>query len=90
MRHPNLLIFMCLFAAPAIAQQINIPAEITDEAALPRVMPRFAKAVIAFQQADQHPEPVSLFKAQLVAVLAKTPLLISWFGGSCLDLPVHR
>jgi putative CocE/NonD family hydrolase len=69
MRHANLLILICLIAAPAIAQQINIPAEMTDEAALPRVMPRFAKAVIAFQQADQRPDPASLFKAQLVAGL---------------------
>ena len=69
MRHANILILVSLFAAPVIAQQINIPADITDEAALPRVMPRFAKAVIAFQQADQHADLVSLFKAQLVAGL---------------------
>jgi uncharacterized protein len=69
MRPANVLILMCLIAAPAVAQQINIPAEIADEAALPRVMPRFAKVVIAFQQADQHPELASLFKAQLVAGL---------------------
>ena len=69
MRPANLLICICLIAAPAIAQQINIPADITDEAALPRVMPRFAKAVIAFQQAGKHPDPASLFKAQLVAGL---------------------
>jgi hypothetical protein len=164
MRHAILLIFICFIAAPAIAQQINIAAEVTDEAALPRVMPRFAKAVIAFQQADQHPDLASLFKAQLVAGLysdaltsldklhaplakdssprvrarylhfrsmrlmsrelregsrlvavlsivepgrevnygtgkevigesitdAKTPLQITWFGASYLDLPVHR
>jgi uncharacterized protein len=65
----NLLILVSLIAAPAIAQQINIPAEVSDEAALPRVMPRFAKAVIAFQQADKRPDPASLFKAQLVAGL---------------------
>ncbi|HXP26525.1 MAG TPA: CocE/NonD family hydrolase, partial [Steroidobacteraceae bacterium] len=69
MRHANLLILLCLIAAPAIAQQINIPAEMTNEAALPRVMPRFAKAVIAFQQADQPAESAPLFKAQLVAGL---------------------
>ena len=68
--HPaNWLCCLCLIAAPAVAQQINIPAEITDESALPRVMPRFAKAVIAFQQADQHADLASLFKAQLVAGL---------------------
>ena len=68
--HPaNWLCCLCLIAAPVIAQQINIPAEITDESALPRVMPRFAKAVIAFQQADQHADLASLFKAQLVAGL---------------------
>jgi putative CocE/NonD family hydrolase len=66
---PHLFIGICLIAAPAMAQQINIPAEITDEAALPRVMPRFAKAVIAFQQAEQPADPASLFKAQLVAGL---------------------
>jgi putative CocE/NonD family hydrolase len=69
MLRANLLILICLTAAPAVAQQINIPAEITDEAALPRVMPRFAKAVIAFQQADQRPDSASLFKAQLAARL---------------------
>ncbi len=70
MRPANPLIFLCLIAAPAIAQQINIPAKITDEAAWPRVMPRFAEAVIAFQQAEQRPElTTSLFKAQLVAGL---------------------
>ncbi|HEY6618989.1 MAG TPA: CocE/NonD family hydrolase [Steroidobacteraceae bacterium] len=69
MRPANLLIVLCLIAAPAVAQQIRIPAEITDEAAWPRVMPRFAKALIAFQHAEQHPELTSLFKAQLVAGL---------------------
>src|SRR5580692_2322309 len=69
MRHANILILVSLFAAPVIAQQINIPADITDEAALPRVIPRFAKAVIAFPQADQHADRVSLCKAQLVAGL---------------------
>jgi hypothetical protein len=65
----NWLCCLCLIAAPAIAQQINIPAEITDESALPRVMPRCAKAVIAFQQADQHSDLAALFKAQLAAGL---------------------
>jgi uncharacterized protein len=69
MRHAKLLIYICFVAAPAVAQQINVPAEITNEAALPRVMPRFAKAVIAFQQVDQHPDLAALFKAQLVAGL---------------------
>jgi uncharacterized protein len=69
MRHANLLILLCLIAEPAMAQQINIPAEITDESTQPRVMPRFAKAVIAFPQADQHPDLAALFKAQLVAGL---------------------
>jgi putative CocE/NonD family hydrolase len=69
MRLAILLCCIYLIAVPAIAQQINIPAEITDEAALPRVMPRFAKAVIAFQQAEQLPDPASLFKAQLIAGL---------------------
>ena len=69
MRPAKLLIYICLVAAPAVGQQINIPAGIANEAALPSVMPRFAKAVIAFQQAEQHPELASLFKAQLVAGL---------------------
>jgi putative CocE/NonD family hydrolase len=69
MRPLNLLFLLCLGAAPAVAQQINIPAEIADQAALPRVMPRFAKALIAFQQAGKALEPTALFKAQLVAGL---------------------
>ena len=75
MRYTSLLIYLCLIAAPAAvavpAQQIKLPAEITDEAALPRVMPRFAKAVIAFQQAAQPagPAEASLFRAQLVVGL---------------------
>jgi hypothetical protein len=76
MRRANLLILISLIAAPAVAQRINIPAEVTDEAALPRVMPRFAKAVIAFQQADQSPDPASLSKAQLVAGLYSDALAI--------------
>jgi hypothetical protein len=45
--HPaNWLCCLCLIAVPAVAQQINIPAELADEAALPRLMPPFAKAVI--------------------------------------------
>jgi putative CocE/NonD family hydrolase len=58
-----------LIAAPVTAQSINIPAEITDEAAWPRVMPRFAKAVVGFQQAAAPAELASLFRAQLVAGL---------------------
>jgi len=48
MRRASLLIYICLVAAPAAAQQINLPAEISNEAALLSVMPRFAKAVIAW------------------------------------------
>lgn len=69
MRPATTLIFICLIAVPAIAQQITIPADISDDAALPRVMPRFAKAVIAFEQADRRSDPASLFKAQLAAGL---------------------
>lgn len=65
MRPANWLFCLCLIAVPASAQQINIPAEITDEAALRRLMPRIALAVIAFQS-DRPPE-ASLFKAQIVA-----------------------
>jgi len=78
MRNASLAIYLCLFAAPApaAAQQIKLPAEITDEAALPRVMPRFAKAVIAFQQAAEPagPAEASLFRAQLVAGLYREAL----------------
>ena len=69
MRPAHLLLSILIFAAPAMPAQINLPADITDAAALPRVMPRFAKAVIAFQQAAQHPDGAALFKAQLVAGL---------------------
>ena len=69
MRRAYSLICLCLLTTPAIGQQINIPAEITDPAALPRVMSRLAKAVIALQQSDQRSARVSLFKAQLVAGL---------------------
>ena len=78
MRNASLAIYLCLFAAPApaAAQQIKLPAEITDEAALPRVMPRFAKAVIALQQAAKPAAPAeaSLFRAQLVAGLYREAL----------------
>ena len=69
MRRAILLICICLVAVPVVAQQINLPAEISNDAALPSVMPRFAKAVIAFQQADQHPDLAAFFRAQLVAGL---------------------
>src|SRR5450755_1325928 len=69
MRRTSFLIYLCLIAAPVTAQNINVPADITDEAAWPRVMPRFAKAVIGFQQAAEPAELASLFRAQLVAGL---------------------
>jgi putative CocE/NonD family hydrolase len=69
MRHASVLICLWWFAAPVTAQQIDIPAEITDEAALPRVMPRFAKTVIAFQRAAEPTALASLFRLQLVAGL---------------------
>jgi hypothetical protein len=67
MRHPFVMICLCSLAAPAIAQNINIPAEMADEAALPRVMPRFAKAVMASQEDGRIPDLASLFRARLVA-----------------------
>jgi uncharacterized protein len=72
MRCAHWLILACLIGGPAAAQ-VNLPAEITDEAALPRVMPRFATAVIAVQQAKQT-DPASLFRAQLVAGLYRDAL----------------
>jgi putative CocE/NonD family hydrolase len=69
MRPATWLFCICLVAAPLMAQQINIPAEITSEGALPSVMARFAKAAIAFQQAEQHPDLAAFFKVQLAAGL---------------------
>jgi putative CocE/NonD family hydrolase len=69
MRRTSFLIYLCLIAAPVTAQNINVPADITDEAAWPRVMPRFAKAVIGFQHSAEPAELASLFRAQLVAGL---------------------
>jgi uncharacterized protein len=69
MRHPFLMIVLCSLAAPAVAQNINLPAEMADEAALPRVMPRFARAVIGMQEDGQPADLASLFRAQLVAGL---------------------
>jgi putative CocE/NonD family hydrolase len=80
MRSTYLALALSLFAIPAVAQklnspaEINIPAEITDEAALPRVMPRFAKAVIGSQEDGRPPELAALFKAQLVAGLYEDAL----------------
>jgi hypothetical protein len=67
MHRARLMIFIYLIAAPAVAQQINIPAGIADSATLPHAMPRIAKAVIALQQAEERPDFASLFKAQIVA-----------------------
>lgn len=67
MRLPFKLICLWLAATPAVAQQIDIPAQITDQAALPQVMPRFAKAFIAFDQSAVSKNPTTLFRAQLVA-----------------------
>jgi uncharacterized protein len=69
MRHPFLMICLYAFAASAAAQSINVPAEMADEAALPRVMPRFAKAVIGMQEDGRPADSASLFRAQLVAGL---------------------
>ena len=75
MRFPCLALGLSLLAIPAAAEklnapaQINIPAEITDESALPRVMPRFAKAVIGSQEDGRPRELSTLFREQLVAGL---------------------
>jgi putative CocE/NonD family hydrolase len=69
MRHPLLVICLCSLAAPAVAQSINVPAEMTDEASLSRVMPRFAKAVIGLQEDGRPADSAVLFRAQLVAGL---------------------
>jgi putative CocE/NonD family hydrolase len=53
--------------APAIAQTLSIPAGLSDEAALSRAMPEFARAVIASQGGAA--DPAALFRAQLVAGL---------------------
>ena len=64
-----LMIFLCSLAASAAAQNINLPAQMADEAALPRVMPRFAKAVIGMQEDVRPADLAALFRAQLVAGL---------------------
>jgi uncharacterized protein len=69
MRQPFLTIFLCCLVAPVGAQNINLPAEMADEAALPRVMPRFAKAVIGMQEDGRPADLAALFRAQLVAGL---------------------
>ena len=75
MRFPCLALGLSLLAIPAAAEklnapaQINIPAEITDESALPRVMPRFAKAMIGSQEDGRPRELSTLFREQLVAGL---------------------
>jgi len=73
MHQAILLICLCSLAAPAVAQDINLPAEMANEAALPRVMPRFAKAVIGSQD-GRTPDMASLFRAQLVAGLYRDAL----------------
>jgi uncharacterized protein len=69
MRQPFLMTCLCSLAATAVAQNINLPAEMADEAALPRVMPRFAKAVIGMQEDGRPADLAALFRAQLVAGL---------------------
>jgi uncharacterized protein len=69
MRHSFLMICLCSLAASAAAQSINLPADMADEAALPRVMPRFAKTVIGMQEDGRPADLASLFRVQLVAGL---------------------
>lgn len=68
MRSLCLASMLGLFALPAASQNINIPAQITEDSATPHVMPRFAKALIASLDGPA-PELDSLFRAQLVAEL---------------------
>ena len=67
MRHASALIFLRLLAAPAVGQTFDTPADITDEAALPRIMPRFAQAFIDSQPRGQPADLAILFRARLVA-----------------------
>jgi uncharacterized protein len=69
MRHASIAIYLWLVAAPAMAQSLDTPADVTDEAALPRVMPRFAQSFIDSQPKGQPADLASLFRAQLVAGL---------------------
>jgi putative CocE/NonD family hydrolase len=69
-RRPSMtLICLWLLAAPAVAQTLDTPADIADEAALPRIMPRFAHAFIDSQPRGQPADLNVLFRAQLVAGL---------------------
>lgn len=67
MRHASALLYLCLLAGPSLAQTLDAPAGITDAAALPRVMPGFAKAFIDSQPKGQPLDFAALFRAQLVA-----------------------
>jgi putative CocE/NonD family hydrolase len=69
MRRASTLIYLWLLAAPAVAQTLDTPADITDEAALPRIMPRIAQAFIDSQPRGQPADLDVLFRAQLVAGL---------------------
>jgi hypothetical protein len=62
-----ILICLCLWAAPAPAQTLAIPAGITDESALPKLMPRFAKNLIDSQPEAKPADLATRFRAQLVA-----------------------
>ena len=67
MRHASALVYLCLSAVPCLAQTLDAPAEITDEAALPRIMPGLAKAFIDSQPKGRPVDFAALFRAQLVA-----------------------
>jgi putative CocE/NonD family hydrolase len=69
MRHASALICLWLLAAPALTQTLDTPADLTDEAALPRLMPRLAQGFIDTQRKGEPGDLAALFRAQLVAGL---------------------
>jgi putative CocE/NonD family hydrolase len=69
MRRSLLVTWLCSIALPVIAQNLNIPLEISDEAAQSRVMPQLAKTVIGSLENARSPDLPALFRAQMVAGL---------------------
>jgi uncharacterized protein len=65
---------MCVGCASVRAQNINVPANLMDESALPRVMPNFAKALISYQDVKPHTDLPAFFQAQLAAGLYRDAL----------------
>lgn len=69
MRHSLGLFCLGLLAAPALAQTLTIPAGLTDESKLPKVMPPFAKGFIDSRLKGEPADLATLFRAQLAAGL---------------------